>query len=80
MSAAPTRFDELARLAKELQRAERAAAKACEARASLPPGSSRARVTTANAKWRTKAEARDRAQEAYLVEHSRLFALQGERS
>lgn len=31
-----------------------------EARFALPPGSSRARVTTANARWSRAAEARDR--------------------
>jgi hypothetical protein len=45
---------------KELARAEKASAKAAERRAALPPGSSRARVTTANARWATAAEHRDR--------------------
>lgn len=34
-------------------------AKLAEARSNLPPGSSRARVTTANAKWTRAAEARE---------------------
>lgn len=47
-------------LRKLLARAERNAAKASESRAALPPGSSRARVTTSNARWARAAEARDR--------------------
>lgn len=54
-------------LARELKAAERELAKAnrksdakAEARRRLGPGSSRARVTTANAKWAQAAEARDR--------------------
>lgn len=46
---------------KDLAAAEKKSAKAAETRASLPPGSSRARVTTANARWSRAAEARDRA-------------------
>jgi hypothetical protein len=34
--------------------------KAAAARAALPPGSTRARVTSANARWMRAAEARDR--------------------
>jgi hypothetical protein len=45
---------------RELRRLTVLAAKAAEARAALPPGSSRARVTTANARWARFAEARDR--------------------
>lgn len=37
----------------------KAAAKAAEARSRLPAGSSRARVTSANARWARAAEARD---------------------
>jgi hypothetical protein len=33
---------------------------AAQARAKLPPGSSRARITTANARWMRAAEHRDR--------------------
>jgi hypothetical protein len=46
---------------REVQRLERDVHKASEARRLLSPGSSRARVTTANAKWARKCEARDRA-------------------
>jgi hypothetical protein len=47
-------------LERELARAQRASEKASAARAALPPGSSRARVTTANARWMRAAEHRDR--------------------
>lgn len=47
-------------LRKELSRLTRESLKASERRAALPPGSSRARVTTLNAKWARLAEARDR--------------------
>lgn len=52
----------LALLRRELARLEKAAAKAGERRAALPAGSSRARVTTANARWARAAEARDRVE------------------
>lgn len=38
----------------------RASQKVCDARAALPIGSSRARVTTLNARWSNAAETRDR--------------------
>lgn len=44
---------------KELSRAERDVEKTSERRRLLPPGSSRARVTTANARWSQAAEWRD---------------------
>ena len=53
----------LAQLRRELARLTKASEKACRARGALPPGSSRARVTTANARWARAAEARDRVQE-----------------
>lgn len=53
-------------LARDLEAAELAMLKASSARAALPAGSSRARVTTANARWSTKCEHRDRV-EARLV-------------
>lgn len=40
--------------------AARASAEASDARAALPFGSSRARITTANARWSRHAEERDR--------------------
>jgi hypothetical protein len=45
---------------KEYRRLAKQSAKASEARSALPAGSSRARVTTANARWMRAAEARDR--------------------
>ena len=44
----------------ELKRAQKASEKVAAARGALPPGSTRARVTTANARWMRKAEYRDR--------------------
>jgi hypothetical protein len=52
----------LADRAKYLASAIEASLRACDARASLTPGSSRARVTSANAKWARAAEDRDRAE------------------
>ena len=43
----------------------RASARASKARADLPAGSSRARITTANARWKSAAEEWDRL-EAYV--------------
>lgn len=54
---------ELESLRSDLVRLTKASARACERRSALPPGSSRARVTTANARWALAAEARDRCQE-----------------
>lgn len=51
---------EVARLERELARAQAKSDKASEACRALPPGSTRARVTTANARWMRAAEARDR--------------------
>lgn len=42
-----------------LDEAEQRSAKLASVRAALPPGSTRARVTTANAKWARAAEYRD---------------------
>lgn len=47
-------------LRRQLKLANAASLKAATARANLPAGSSRARVTSANAKWARKAEERDR--------------------
>jgi hypothetical protein len=54
----------IAALRKELARLEKQSAKHAAARAALPAGSSRARVTTANARWARSAEARARAARA----------------
>lgn len=45
---------------RELMAAEMKVERTSLARRSLPAGSSRARVTTANARWSTACEARDR--------------------
>lgn len=50
----------LDQLRKALAAAEAKSARLCEARASLPAGASRARVTSANARWASAAEERDR--------------------
>jgi hypothetical protein len=50
---------EICALRKELARAEADSARLCKQRAAMPPGSSRARVTTLNAKWARVAEYRD---------------------
>lgn len=47
-------------LRRELERLEKKSKAAAEARSALPPGSSRARVTSANARWARAAAARDR--------------------
>lgn len=52
--------DRVKLLRRELSSAERSSSRAAEARSKLPPGSSRARVTTANARWARAAEHRDR--------------------
>lgn len=44
----------------ELARVEAKSAKLATARSALPPGTSRARVTRANARWARAAEHRDR--------------------
>lgn len=49
-------------------RACQASEKACRARAALPAGSSRAKVTTANARWSSAAEERARLERDLLPE------------
>ena len=56
---APTRYTELLEAIKALDAAERSSKQAAERRGAMPPGSTRARATTANADWARKAEARD---------------------
>lgn len=60
---APTRYDALLAAVRALVDAERASKVACDRRGAMPPGSTRARVTTANANWARAAEHRDRCQE-----------------
>lgn len=64
-------FETLLNADREYQRLANEAARACEARSNLPAGCSRARVTTANARWATKAEARDRRMMALRAEYER---------
>ena len=64
----------LAKLRRELRAAEAASLKASDARMALPPGSSRARVTTANSRWMRKAEDRDRRLRALCDFEDRLRA------
>jgi hypothetical protein len=52
---------------KRLDAAQKASEKAADARASLPTGSTRAKVTTANARWANAAEDRDRKKAAYIA-------------
>lgn len=69
---------EVTALRKELARAKADSARLCERRASMPPGSSRARVTTLNAKWARVAEYRDlllaRLEELTSKDSTRLTA------
>lgn len=71
----PTRYTELLDAVKALDTAERASKAAADRRAALPPGTSRARVTTANADWAKKAESRDHHIE--IVERIALKTLHG---
>lgn len=56
------RAAEIARLCREYVDASAKVRKMSEARRALPPGSSRARVTTANARWSIACEHRDRVE------------------
>ncbi|WP_088258637.1 hypothetical protein [Fimbriiglobus ruber] len=58
--ATTNRYADVLLWAKELVRAEEASLKACAAMRNAPPGVSRARSTTLNAKWSAAAEHRDR--------------------
>jgi hypothetical protein len=71
---ARTRYSDLLDAIRELDAAERASTIACDARSALPPGTSRARVTTANANWARKAEHRDRLQDRAEAEILRAFS------
>lgn len=52
---------------RRLERAQKDSTREAGKRADLPAGSSRAKVTSANARWGSAAEERDRALEAYRV-------------
>lgn len=65
MSApAADRYFAVADAFRALARAEQKSQQLAERRAALPPGSSRARVTSANARWARAAEHRDRCMTA----------------
>lgn len=59
-AAAKSREKQIAKLERRHRVATKRAEKASEARRLLPAGSSRARVTTANARWADAAGERDR--------------------
>ena len=61
-------FEEVLAGSKEYQQALKKSWKAAEARARLEPGTSRARITTANARWAMAAEARDRIKDRLKAE------------
>ncbi|EJW14757.1 hypothetical protein M5X00_32130 [Paenibacillus alvei] len=56
-------MNQIAALERKLVSAEKRTEKAAEARRSLGLGASRARITTANARWSAAAEERDRVME-----------------
>jgi hypothetical protein len=60
-------------VARELAEARKKSERASEARYALPPGTSRARVTSANARWMRAAEHRDRL----IAELAALDAAEG---
>ena len=70
-----TKYDRLLTLAKALVVDERKSLALAEARGRLPPGSSRARVTTANANWANAAERRDRTIESLVAECAAVLGL-----
>ena len=51
---------------KELVKAERDSLKACDRRGAMDQGSSRAKMTTLNARWAILAEYRDRTEQRFL--------------
>ena len=67
MSAHPTR-PRLSPEARAYLKAKAASERASEVRRDLPPGSSRAKVTTANARWARQAEERERLERLLSAE------------
>lgn len=53
-------YEKIADLSKQLVEAQKKVQRTSEARMNLPPGSSRAKVTTYNARWMAICEHRDR--------------------
>jgi hypothetical protein len=67
------RAEEIVHLLREYIAAEAKVAKTSAARRDLPPGSSRAKVTTANARWSTACEHRDRIERALREDYGVRF-------
>jgi hypothetical protein len=63
---------EIERLRRELAKAQSDSSKAMAARAALAAGSTRARVTSANARWARAAEQRDRVAAALSTAEGKL--------
>lgn len=61
-------FEEYLASSREYRAAQRESEEASARRAALPAGSTRARVTTANARWARKAEHRDRVRDRLRAE------------
>jgi len=72
----PVTRKDLARYEREYLAADRKSKAASDRRANLEPGSSRAAITTANARWATAAEYRDRLQERYERAKTMLVEVQ----
>ena len=72
MDKATTPDSRLNALRRDLERANAKSIRLCQARADLPPGTSRARVTTANARWARAAEERDRLLRAVEMAEAQL--------
>jgi hypothetical protein len=70
-----TRFDRILALAKALVADERKSLALADARGRLSPGSTRARVTSANANWANAAERRDRSIDALTAECAAVLGL-----
>lgn len=64
-------------LARDLEAAELACIKATAARAALPAGSSRAKVTSANARWARAAEGRDHCEARLEAAGVDMFVARG---
>lgn len=64
MSDPATKYSSIADAADKLDKAQRTSIRWCEERGALLPGSSRARITTTNARWTQAAEHRDKCKEA----------------
>ncbi len=63
---------DIVRLERELAKDQKASARAMEAKMRLGRGASRARVTTANARWANAAEQRDKTLDRLEIARERL--------